>query len=66
MYLEDFLYDLEADPHERSNLVADASLADVRAELAAILKRRMAQAGEKIPQIDPCPASPARPDHTFS
>jgi uncharacterized sulfatase len=66
LYVEDYLYDLEADPHERNNLVADPSLADVRAELADVLKRRMAQAGEEIPQIDPCPTSPDRPDHTFS
>ncbi|HUW84385.1 MAG TPA: sulfatase-like hydrolase/transferase [Phycisphaerae bacterium] len=66
LYVEDYLYDLEADPHERNNLVADPSLADVRAELADVLKRRMVQAGEKIPQIDPCPTSPDRPDHTFS
>ena len=28
-YVEDFLYDLEKDPHERSNLVADPALAPV-------------------------------------
>jgi len=52
-YVEEFLYDLESDPHERSNLVTDASLADVRAELAETLTRRMVEAGEQVPEIRP-------------
>ncbi len=52
-YTEDFLYDLENDPCERTNLVADPQFATVRAELAAILKRRMVEAGEVEPQILP-------------
>lgn len=54
VYVEDFLYDLQADPHERDNLVAEPSLAGVRAELAATLTRRMAEAGEDVPEIRPC------------
>ncbi len=54
MYVEDFLYDLEADPHERNNLVADPRLAGVRAELAETLKRRMVAVGEAEPEILPC------------
>lgn len=50
-YIEDFLYDLEADPHEQNNLVTEASLRDVRADLALRLKIRMVQAGEKEPEI---------------
>ena len=50
-YVEDFLYDLETDPHERHNLVTDPALAGVRAELADALKRRMAGAGEPEPAI---------------
>lgn len=53
IYYEHFLYDLEKDPHERNNLVRDPSLAGVRAELAATLKRRMVGAGEKEPVIKP-------------
>ena len=53
VYVEDFLYDLSADPHERTNLVAEPSLADVRAELAETLKRRMLAAGENVPEIRP-------------
>lgn len=52
-YVEEYLYDLEADPHEKSNLVADLALAGVRAELAATLKRRMVEAGESEPEILP-------------
>ena len=53
VYVEDCLYDLAADPHERTNLVRDASLAPVRAELAARLKSRMVGAGEEAPEIRP-------------
>ncbi|MDI6451304.1 hypothetical protein [Anaerobaca lacustris] len=45
-YTEDFLYDLEDDPNERDNLVADPQLKTIRAELAAILRRRMVEAGD--------------------
>ena len=50
-YVEDCLYDLAADPHEQTNLVADPAYAAVRAELAETLKRRMAAAGEAVPVI---------------
>jgi uncharacterized sulfatase len=52
-YVEDHLYDLSADPHERNNLVGDDACRRVRAELAETLKRRMAEAGEPVPQIRP-------------
>jgi len=51
-YTEDFLYDIEADRHERHNLVADGDYAEVRASLWGVLKRRMAQAGEREPRIE--------------
>jgi uncharacterized sulfatase len=51
VYVEDFLYDLEADPHEHNNLVSDPALKKVRAGLARRLKRRMVAAGEPAPQI---------------
>ena len=54
-YVEDFLYDLQNDPHERANLVADPRFAEVRKGLAARLIRRMVEAGEKEPMIDPAP-----------
>ena len=56
-YVESFLYDLETDPHERTNLVSAPALVDVRAELAGRLKRRMRQAGEVEPTILPARTS---------
>lgn len=53
VYVEDFLYDLEKDPHERNNLVKDSSYVQFRADLAERLKMRMAEAGEKVPDILP-------------
>ncbi len=50
-YHEDFLYDLEADPHERKNLVSDPELEQVRSDLRARLIRRMQAAGESVPEI---------------
>lgn len=51
VYVEDFLYDLEADPHERNNLVADPEFSEIRKELAVRLKQRMKEAGEAEPEI---------------
>jgi len=53
VYVEDFLYDLDADPWERNNLVCAPGQAAVRRELAVVLKRRMVEAGEKEPEILP-------------
>ena len=53
VYHESHLYDLDKDPHERTNLVADPDCAGIRAKLAALLKRRMKAAGEKAPEIVP-------------
>ena len=53
VYEEDFLYDLESDPHERNNLVHRGDLSGIRAELAHTLKKRMAATGEKVPVIQP-------------
>jgi len=51
LYVEDFLYDLESDPHERENLVASPDHVQVREMLAARLVDRMVQAGEDVPKI---------------
>lgn len=53
LYIEDFLYDLAADPHERNNLVTEPGLAEVRDELRDCLIARMAEAGERPPRIEP-------------
>lgn len=57
-YVESFLYDLEADPHELHNLVHSrrADHVAVRAELRETLVRRMLEAGEPAPIIEPAPA----------
>jgi len=55
-YVGEYLYDLEAVPHERSNLVRDPSLAGVRAELTEVLKRRMVGAGESVSEIISSPS----------
>lgn len=55
IYIEDFLYDLAADPHEQNNIVADPAFSSVRQELSQTLKRRMVEAGENEPEIRPKP-----------
>lgn len=50
-YVETLLYDLENDPHELNNLVADPAYAEVRAELCARVKRHMTAIGEAEPTI---------------
>jgi uncharacterized sulfatase len=54
-YTEQYLYDLDADPFERNNLVSDPKLAPVRKKLRALLLRRMTAIGEKKPKILPAP-----------
>jgi uncharacterized sulfatase len=53
VYVEEYLYDLENDYHERNNLVADAGYEDVRRELEKLLKKRMLAVGEPEPTIEP-------------
>ena len=53
VYYERFLYDLENDPHERTNLISDPKYADIRLELATILKDKMIEANETEPTILP-------------
>ena len=50
-YVEEYLYDLQADPYELRNLIESAAHEDVRAELRARLVRRMLAAGETEPEI---------------
>jgi arylsulfatase A-like enzyme len=56
-YIEQYLYDLDADPHERNNLICDPAYAELRAELAQRLIQRMVDAGESAPTITPAPLS---------
>lgn len=59
VYTETFLYDLEHDPYELSNLVGFTSHREVADVMAQRLKRRMAEAGEAVPEI--IPAAPVKP-----
>jgi arylsulfatase A-like enzyme len=58
-YVEEFLYDLQADPYELTNLIGLESHQKVAAVLRERLVRRMAQAGEAVPAIEPAPARPS-------
>src|SRR3954451_23678863 len=55
-YVEEFLYDLEADPHELTNLVGLDTFAGLAHDLRARLIRRMVEAGEAAPTIEAAPA----------
>lgn len=50
-YVEEFLYDLEADPHELTNLIDQAAYGAVKADLRTRLIARMVAAGEDEPTI---------------
>ena len=52
-YVEEFLYDLQADPYELSNLVGSVSHREVSEFLRKKLVQRMDAAGEAPPRIDP-------------
>lgn len=58
-YVERYLYDLRADPHQRVNLVDRPEYRDTREALRERLRDRMAAAGEDRPEIHP----PAAPGH---
>jgi arylsulfatase A-like enzyme len=53
LYAEEYLYDLQADPHELTNLVGLQSHQEVSAVLRERLIRRMIKAGEAVPTIKP-------------
>jgi arylsulfatase A-like enzyme len=52
-YVEQFLYDLEADPYELNNLIGRASHLEVATELRARLLKRIVESGEAEPIIEP-------------
>lgn len=52
-YVEEFLYDLQADPYELTNLIGFESHREVTAVLRERLLRRMAEAGEGPAEIIP-------------
>ena len=58
--MEQYLYDLEADPYELCNLIGMTSHEEVAQILSARLIRRMVEAGEDAPHIEPADAREAR------
>ncbi len=51
IYVEQYLYDLEADPHEQDNLVGRPEYRQVADQLAELLVARMVAVGEQAPTI---------------
>ncbi|GIV79036.1 sulfatase-like hydrolase/transferase [Litorilinea aerophila] len=58
-YVEQYLYDLESDPYELVNLVELDAFDAVKAELRERLIRRMVEAGEPAPVIEPASSQPS-------
>jgi arylsulfatase A-like enzyme len=57
-YREEFLYDLLADPYELTNLAGLESHREVADVMRNRLARRMIEAGESEPDIEPAPSRP--------
>jgi len=55
-YVEQYLYDLQADPYELTNLIGLESHREVADTMGERLVRRMATAGEPAPAIEPAEA----------
>jgi arylsulfatase A-like enzyme len=58
-YVEQYLYDLEYDPYELTNLIGFESHQRVAEVLRERLIRRMVEAGEDAPTIEPAPTRPS-------
>ncbi|MBD3185609.1 sulfatase-like hydrolase/transferase [Candidatus Bathyarchaeota archaeon] len=61
LYVEEFLYDLMKDIHEKNNLVNDPSLVAVRDSLRERLKTLIVASGEMEPEIVPANQLPTEP-----
>jgi arylsulfatase A-like enzyme len=58
-YVEEVLYDLQADPYELTNLIGLESHREVATVMRERLVRRMVEAEETVPTIEPAPARPS-------
>jgi arylsulfatase A-like enzyme len=58
-YVEEFLYDLKADPYELTNLIGVDSHREVAQVMRERLIRRMTEIGEDVPEIESAPTRPA-------
>ena len=57
-FVEQYLYDLHADPYELANLVSSKAHRPVAEEMRGRLIRRMVEAGERAPEIEPAQVEP--------
>ncbi|MCJ7550507.1 MAG: sulfatase-like hydrolase/transferase, partial [Anaerolineae bacterium] len=62
-YVEEFLYDLEADPYELCNLIEYDAYDEVKSVMRERLLRRMEEAGEDRPTIELAPTHPSGQRH---
>jgi arylsulfatase A-like enzyme len=62
-YAEEFLYDLQADPYELTNLIGLSSHQETAGVLRQRLLRRMAEAGETPAHIIPAKEAPSGQRH---
>jgi len=53
LYEEEFLYDLENDPHERNNLISNVEYSEIKNNLSKLLLQKMVEAGENAAEITP-------------
>lgn len=58
-YVEEYLYDLQADPYELNNIIGVEAFRGVADDLRERLTRRMVEAGEAAPTITPAPPRPS-------
>ncbi|TBL75711.1 sulfatase-like hydrolase/transferase [Paenibacillus thalictri] len=58
-YVESHLYDLQSDPYELNNLIGIESHHEVAQVMRERLLRRMGEAGESLPVIEPAASLPA-------
>ena len=58
-YVEECLYDLQADPYELTNLIGLASHQEVSRVLRQRLLKRMQAAGETVPEIESVSVRPS-------
>ncbi len=65
-YEDQYLYDLQADPHELTNLIGLESHKEVIEVLRERLIRRMQEAGESVPTIGSAPSRRAGQRHVSS
>ena len=54
-YVDDFLYDLQSDPWELTNLIGMAPFKEVVADMRARMVRRMESCGEPVPTFIDAP-----------